>query len=147
MSDAWNIRPAVVADWPALKALLQAENLPTSDIDTASLDYFQVAAGTEILGAIGLEAHAGEGLVRSLVTARKSRSRGIGSALYQAMECQARALGIGRLWLLTDSASEFFEARGFSPEPRSAVPAWLAGTQQYRDLCPQSALVMSKGLD
>lgn len=147
MSDSWDIRPVMAADWTAIKALLHAENLPTSDIDAASPGYFQVAVSTEILGAIGLEAHAGDGLVRSLVTAPQARSRGIATALYGAMERQARALGIGRLWLLTDSASGFFAARGFSLEPRAAAPAWLAGTQQYRDLCPQSALVMSKRLD
>ena len=143
----WEIRQARPADWPALKALLHDENLPTSDIDPADLKHFRVAASGEILGVIGLEKHAREGLVRSLVTASHARSRGIAGTLYEALERYARSLEISRLWLLTDSASAFFEARGFCPEPRTAVPPWLAGTAQFRELCPKSALAMSKRLD
>jgi amino-acid N-acetyltransferase len=148
MTGDWAIRQANAADWPGVEALLRNGDLPTSDIDAASLEHFRVLeAGEELLGVIGLETHAGEGLVRSLVTAPQARSRGVATALYEALECYARTLGISRLWLLTESAPGFFTARGFGAEPRDTVPAWLAGTTQYRDLCPLSALVMSKRLD
>ena len=147
MTDGWEIRQAGAADWPEISALLQRENLPLSDIEPADLQHFRVACGAGIIGVIGLAAHAREGLVRSLVTAPQERSRGVAATLYDALESHARTLEICRLWLLTESASGFFAARGFCPEPRAAVPAWLAATRQYQELCPQTALVMSKRLD
>lgn len=147
MTTGWDIREAEPADWPQLEALLLAENLPTTDIDAATLRHFLVAAAPQILGVIGLEPHGKEGLVRSLVTLPAARFGGIGSALYDAMELRARASGMAQLWLLTTSAGAFFESRGYHCRDREKAPAWLTETAQFRVLCPASAHLMSKGLD
>ncbi|HEY5655179.1 MAG TPA: arsenic resistance N-acetyltransferase ArsN2 [Woeseiaceae bacterium] len=146
MTRDWRIRNAQSADWPQSEALLVAENLPVSDIGPGFIEHFFVAESSTILGVIGLEVHGQEGLVRSLVTSPHARARGIGSALYGRLELHARALGIVRLWLLTESADGFFAAQGFAGEQRTSVPAWLAETQQFRELCPASARVLSKAL-
>jgi GNAT superfamily N-acetyltransferase len=51
----------------------------------------------------------------AVFVAPEQRGRGIGSTLVQAIETQARALGIGRLYLFTPDKEHFYTRLGWSP--------------------------------
>src|SRR6185312_925848 len=111
------IEPAVAGDLAAVAALLEQAQLPSADLCANSLAHFLVArvegAGVAI-AAVGIEAHAPSGLLRSLVVAGTRRDLGLGTALLEAIEARARALGIEGLVLLTTSAEPFFARHGYA---------------------------------
>ena len=96
----------------------------------------------KIVGLGGLEICGAFGLVRSIVVIPEYRRKGLAKKIYKIIEDQARSLGIKTLYLLTESATEYFEKLGFSIKERSEVPASVMETKQFSALCPSSAIVM-----
>ena len=62
------------------------------------------------------------------------------------MERVARAAQISRLVLLTQTAADFFEHRGYRVIERSSAPEQMQGSAEFRSLCPSSAACMAKSL-
>lgn len=138
--------PATPADEAAIAALLASCELP--DVDIAShLAHFTVARdGIRLVGVIGLEVHGRDGLLRSLAVAADRRGEGIARRLYATLLRNARELGITRLFLLTTSAQGFFEMLGFRVVKRDAVPEAIRATEEFRQLCPETATCMTRSL-
>jgi len=99
-----------------------------------------------LLGVIGLEGHGRDGLLRSLVVAPAARRTGTGAALVAAVEQRAATRGLRALYLLTESATPFFSARGYEPVSREAVPCAVRASEQFRLHCPASAVCLRKAL-
>ena len=134
------LRPACAADFDAIVALLGAADLPVEDLDAPRLDAFVVATEGEIcVGVVGLEIHESDALLRSLAVEPQHRSRGLGARLVHAMETDARARGVAALYLLTTTATTFFERVGYSAHDRTAVPSPIATTTEFSSLCPDTA--------
>jgi amino-acid N-acetyltransferase len=139
------IRP--VSNPEGVLGLLHECGLPTSDLDAAQFEHFLICgAGDQPGGVIGLELHGAHGLLRSLAVSPTVRSEGCGSALVAAIESQACALGLDDLYLLTETAEEFFAARGYVAVRRDLVPDAIRATAEFSTLCPDSAVVMCKVL-
>lgn len=67
------------------------------------------------------------------------RGVGVGSAICEHLEREARTAGLGRLWLLTTTAADFFAARGYERVDRSAASERIQATTEFADLCPNTA--------
>lgn len=93
---------------------------------------------------IGLEPLNGVGLLRSLAVASPHRGKGLAKALYTSIVAYARGRGIKKLYLLTLTAAGFFSKLGFAKIERGNVPAALQGTEEFRSLCPDTAVCMVK---
>src|SRR5688500_10307075 len=101
------ILQAAPAHRAAIVALLEEEKLPTADLPQ-SLEHFLVALEEdEVAGAIGLEVYGKNGLLRSMVTRKTDRNKGIAGQLVQALEEKAKSLGLDVLYLLTQTASAY----------------------------------------
>ncbi len=138
------VQPATAGDAAAIAALLATCGLPSHDIG-AHLDHFLVARdGERLVGTIGLEVHGAEGLLRSLAVVEDRRGGGIARRLYAALLVHARATGVRRLHLLTTTAEGFFALLGFRPVPRESVPDAIRATEEFRALCPATALCMAR---
>lgn len=138
------IEPATAADTPAIAALLSAAGLPSDDF-AAHVRHFLVARrGANVVGAIGAEVCGPDALLRSLVVAPAERGAGLGGRLTEALERAGEGWGVRRWWLLTTTAERFFAARGFRVTPRSAAPAAVAATAEFRELCPSVAVCMAR---
>ncbi|MBI2516605.1 MAG: GNAT family N-acetyltransferase [Opitutae bacterium] len=142
--DTITITPARPADEPAIRALLQAADLPHEDF-AAHLAYFLVARqdGT-VVGAVGFELHDRDALLRSLVVAPVRRGAGLGDRLVHELITAARRACVARLYLLTTTAENFFARRGFKRIAREHVPAAVAVTPEFLSLCPASAVCLTK---
>ena len=135
------------ADFAALCSLLDDCGLPTADLTLASLAHFRVARdGGRIVAVAGLATLGQVGLLRSVAVASTHRARGLGSGLVDALEQEARRLGLSALYLLTTSAGDFFSRRGYRALPRDEAPAALRDSAEFSRLCPASALCMRKSL-
>lgn len=134
-------------DRPEIVAMLDMAALPTSDLTPKMLADFLLARQDGVLvGVVGLERHAKAGLLRSLVVDKTLRGTGLGKRLLFAMENRALGRGLTQLYLLTDTAEEFFLYMGYRPLDRLDAPFGIRHTPQFRDLCPASATFMTKGL-
>ena len=134
------LRPARPAELDAIVALLSRAELPTEDLNAGTLDAFVVAAEGEVcVGVVGLEIHETDALLRSLAVERRHRSRGLGARLVDAIEAEARARGVSALYLLTTTATTFFERVGYTAHARAAVPPSIAATTEFSSLCPDTA--------
>jgi len=141
------VRPAGHSDIAAIRVLLSAAALPTADLDTAPALRFWVAVdGQLIAGAIGLECYGTAGLLRSLAVAPSHRNRGLGAALVETLEREARADGATLLVLLTETAEPFFGRLGYRATERAQVPVEIKRSAEFASLCPASAVCMSKPL-
>lgn len=141
------LRPATPGDLPGIRALLEANRLPTADLD-GSIPAFLVARdGPALVGVGGLEVHGDAGLLRSVVVADRLRGTGLGRALVEAVEAAARRQGLRELVLLTETAPDFFARLGYADIARDEAPAAIRGGTEFRTLCPQSARCMRKRLD
>ena len=143
-----NIRAARSDDLGAIKALLAENELPVADVDAALLVDFLVAedAGGKIVGIVGLERFGHSALLRSLATARKARKAGLGTRLLAHAELMARASDVSELWLLTTTAAGFFRRAGYADVDRGTASADVQASAQFAELCPASAVCLTKRL-
>ena len=134
------LRPARPAEFDVIAGLLRGADLPVEDVNAAMLDAFVVAVeGGACVGVVGLEIHGSSALLRSLAVEPCHRSRGLGARLVAAIETEARARGVAALYLLTTTATSFFERVGYAAHDRAAVPPAIAATTEFSSLCPDTA--------
>lgn len=142
---AWRLRAARPVDGEAIVALVQRAGLPTEDLH--DVQPFMVACADDlVIGTAALERYGDVALVRSVAVDPPWRGHGIGGALLDAALGRARAAGVGRAYLLTTTAAEWFAARGFTPVPRAALPPAIAACPQVTRLCPDHATVMVRAV-
>lgn len=135
-------RQAISDDLITIKELLSLSNLPADDC-AEHLEHFVVMEDEgKVIGLGGLENCGAYGLLRSIVVAPEYRGNGIAKMIYSLIEKKAYDLGINTLYLLTESATEYFEKLGFVIQQRSEVPLLIVATKQFKQLCPASAVVM-----
>ncbi|GAB5560306.1 MAG: hypothetical protein SynsKO_19530 [Synoicihabitans sp.] len=139
------LQAATPADASEIRALLESVNLPTADLSDTSWSHFWVARSKRgIVGVVGLEPAPPFALLRSLGVAVELQGTGLGQRLLKTAEQNAADLGIRQLGLITDSAAAYFQRYGFEPVERSHAPAALTSTRQFREICPESAILMLK---
>jgi amino-acid N-acetyltransferase len=138
----WIIDRARPADLGPICALLAANDLPTNGVAEA-LGYTLVArSGEEVAGCVALEVYGPYALLRSLAVAESKRGKGLGMQLSRALLELAAQLSITQLYLLTETAANFFPRLGFRPVDRSRIPAEVLEAEEFTTLCPVSALAM-----
>jgi len=138
------VRKAKQTDRETLKSLLDSERLPTSDLPTSLDNFFVVADGDQIIGGIGLEQYDNCGLLRSLVVAPSYRNQNIAAKLIDQLEISAAGIGIGCIYLLTETAPGYFDKKGYERISRNEVPVALQKSSEFSHVCPTSAIVMKK---
>lgn len=112
--------------------LLELCGLPTGDIALQLLEHFVVAQrGAQTVGVAGLQCLGSSALVRSVAVHPHHRRAGLGQQLLSAVEGRAHALGVQRLFLLTDSAQAFFQHQGYAQWPRCAAPPAVQACSQW----------------
>ena len=132
------LRPASPTDLDAISALLEASSLPTEGVVDHLASFVVFESDGKIRAAGGLEVYGKLALLRSLVVAQASRARGVGGRL----EAAARERGVIEVFLLTETAADFFVRRGYATVDRGEAPAAIAKTREFSALCPESATLL-----
>lgn len=139
---------AQTSDKDAIYTLLQSANLPTQDISPQHLQHFLVMRnGSEIIGVAGVE-QIGKfvGLVRSIAVREEYRSKGIATALYNAIEEHACSMGLREVFALTTTITDWLTRLGYERLNREDAPQELRQTAEFSELCPVSVVIMRKTL-
>ncbi|HFJ0421571.1 TPA: arsenic resistance N-acetyltransferase ArsN2 [Pseudomonas aeruginosa] len=124
---------------------LQEAGLPTDDLTEPGRSFFAYDTVTgERVGYGGFECMGRDVLVRSLVVLPHVRQRGLGVGMLALLLRRAFDKGGREAWLLTSTASPFFERAGFKQVERSSAPPAILATRQAVSLCPASAALFRR---
>ncbi len=138
------VSAACAEDLTAIRALLESSGLPTSDLESARPEFVAIREQGQVVAAGALQRFGSSALLRSVVVAEDRRGSGLGHAIVLELERLARVARIDRLILLTETAASFFARHGYQVIERSAAPADVQGSEEFRSLCPNSATCMAK---
>lgn len=149
MSGAGEVVIAPLEDLAAMRRLAVACGIEDDGRGDESIAAaWSARDGERLVGCIALERFAGMDTANWLAVDERYRRRGIAAALYAALEREARARGMRRLWV-TARAPAFFLAQGFEPVERGAERDALLGgcleCDQFGRECEPQAL--TKRLD
>jgi amino-acid N-acetyltransferase len=140
------LRPAEPGDASGIRALLESNGLPTSDLASARPEFVVAYEGENLKGAGALERFGTTALLRSVVVAADRRGAGVGQSIVRELERRARAAGVKELVLLTQTAASFFQRQSYRVVERSSVARAVQMSEEFRSLCPASATCMAKTL-
>ncbi len=149
MGDEINIENFPANAKGAVLDLLDEAKLPTKDLTKEKMKNFMIAKAKDgsIIGVVGVEIYRGSGLLRSLAVHPAHRGTGLGSLLTRKIESFASRKGIKTLYLLTMTAADFFTKIGYEVTQRDSLPAPIKETEEFKNLCPVSAVCLFKVLD
>ncbi len=148
MRNELRIEEAKKSDHAAIVVLLQDTELPPDCIE-AHLENFliirhpEAVAGPEFLvGSVGLEIYGESALLRSLAVHPDYQGTGLGTRLVDSITEVAKRKNITRLFLLTDTAEEYFKKKGFAIVTRDLVPEDMKQSIEFTTLCTSSPSLM-----
>ena len=140
------IERATPADAPAVEALLATAGLPL-DGAAAALGFGVVARDDDqVVGAAAVEPFGDAGLLRSVVVAAPQRGTGLGRELVSAAEDLARDAGIRELYLLTESAADWFLRLGYTGVDLGRARAATGGSVEFTLVCATTGVPMRRSL-
>ncbi|MDK2928414.1 MAG: hypothetical protein PWR31_2105 [Bacillota bacterium] len=136
------IVPVEKEDLAMVKELLTKAGLPLAGVEENFANFLKLMVDGELAAVAGLEIHGRAGLLRSVAVAPAYRSSGLGQGITRAMINRARELGLQELYLLTQTAADFFPRFGFKRIDRSAVDPAVQQSVEFKSACPVSAVCM-----
>ena len=138
---------ASAADLSAIRQLLLDAELPVADLaDGTPVHFWMARKRGSLVGTVALERFGDAAMLRSLAVRPGFRGAGLGQALVRHAEACASAAGIHSLCLLTTTAAELFDRHGYERISRTEAPEAVRHSEEFRSLCPDSAVCMLKRL-
>ena len=135
-------RQATDTDLARIEELLRDSNLPFSDC-VEHIDNFIIKEENNILVGIGcIEIYGSYGLIRSIAVNQNHRKNGVAKNILKIIRQRAFDSGVTRIYLLTETAIDYFNKLNFKDVKRSDVPDSIKNTKQFKEFCPSSAVVM-----
>ena len=122
--------------------LLNSHGLPIQDIDLDKQIFWGIFDDKSLVACGGTEILGNSGLLRSLAVDRNYQNQGLGKVIYEQIIDHAVIVNLKSLYLLTTTASEYFNKKGFKIIERHNVPEKLLNTEEFKSLCPASAICM-----
>jgi amino-acid N-acetyltransferase len=141
------IERAGPADVRAVEALLASASLPLDGAAEAVAHAGVVAReGSAVVGAAALEIYGEAGLLRSVVVAREHRGTGLGRAVVAAAEALARDEGVRDLYLITETAIDWFPRLGYTPVERAVANDAVGASIEFTTVCRDKGVPMVRQL-
>jgi amino-acid N-acetyltransferase len=146
MSNQIDIVPVDLKFRDAIISLLQSEGLPVNDLPPELPNFLMATGNGCVVGGIGLEIYERNGLLRSLVVKHEYRNMKIAADLINELEKLAKNAGLNAVYLLTETAQDYFSKKGYEVVNRSDAPESLKQSSEFSHVCPSTAVLMRKGM-
>jgi amino-acid N-acetyltransferase len=140
------IERARPADVPAVETLLSAAGLPLEGAADALASGVVARDGEEVVAAAAVERYGDAGLLRSVVVAPARRGTGLGREIVTAAERLARDDGVVDLYLLTETAVDWFPRLGYAPVDRAVATAAVGESIEFTTVCRDTGVPMRRRL-
>jgi len=137
-------RPTSPDEIPDLEKLLRSQKLCFNDINSEGVQLFSVLEQDKLIGYYGYELYGKDALFRSLVVLEGLRHKGYGTRCVHLAEKQMKHAGVKKMYLLTNTAANFFESLGFDSVDRQAVPSEISETSEFKTFCPDDSICFTK---
>ena len=135
------------AELPAVLALLAQTGLPPDGLSDHLATTLVARDASSIVGSAALELYGDAALLRSVAVDQRLRGQGLGQQLTRAALDLARQHGVDTVYLLTETATDFFPRFGFQPIARADVAPAVQQSVEFTTVCPASAAVLALDLD
>ncbi|HZX75035.1 MAG TPA: arsenic resistance N-acetyltransferase ArsN2 [Cyclobacteriaceae bacterium] len=124
-------------------ALLKKNKLPFQDIALGkSLMMSYRDSNNALIGSGGLEFYGHYALLRSLAVDETQRGRSLGKQITADLINHAKSKSNKSIFLLTETAHDFFLKLGFRDISRNEVPEEVKLSSEFTTACPESAACM-----
>lgn len=133
-----------ISEFESTFALLKESKLDPADLKQDHIRLFQFQEDEQVIGVGGLGVFGNMALLRSVAVKKALQGKGLGKEMVAQIEKTARNSGIKSLYLLTNTAPEFFRSIGYQQIDRNDFAEPLKQTAQFSGLCPVSAVCMKK---
>ncbi len=124
--------------------LLKENALPFDDIGSSDIQFSVIKSEGELIACGGLEIFDEVALLRSVAIKDGFKSRGIGAKIVELLLTEAKRNKVKSVYLLTTTAVNYFERKGFSVILREEAPGSIKNSSEFSELCPDSAVCMRK---
>jgi amino-acid N-acetyltransferase len=129
-------------DLPKILGLLERCGLPQDGLKTSAALIVVAKDADAVLGCAALELYGTAGLLRSVAVDPAYRSQAVGWQLVEKMLGYGRRFGIREVYLLTETAAEYFPRFGFHLISREMVSPAIRASVEWTGACPVSAQAM-----
>jgi amino-acid N-acetyltransferase len=126
----------------ALQEMLKSEKLCYNDISDDGVKLYGVSIKHVHVGYFGFEQFGENALFRSMLVQPDARKRGYGTMIWKEAKKTLKEQGVNSVYLLTNTAEDFFDKQGFAVIERKSVPESIANTTEFREFCPDSSICM-----
>ena len=133
-------------DLESVYSLLKLVDLPVEGVDDNFHNFFVTWEGDHLQGCAGVEIYEDIGLIRSIAVHPSFQGRGLGRKLVETIEKFSTERGLNKIYLLTETAKEFFLELKFIVIPRNDADSKVKQSIEFTKLCPDSATCMVKTL-
>lgn len=135
--------PATRGDLAWARSFLTSLGLPGDGLEEQfERGYVVAERGGERVGLGGVEVYGDYGLLRSVGVVEAARGTSAGRAIVENRVAWAKANGLLALFLLTETAEDFFTHLGFETVPRETFPPEVQRSVEFSQACPDSAAAM-----
>jgi N-acetylglutamate synthase-like GNAT family acetyltransferase len=137
-----DLRLARESDHAAADALVAAAGLPLDDLAMCRAHQYVLVHDNTVVATAALEVRNGDAILRSVAVAPGHRGQRLGEQIVAYAIDEGRQLGLGSLYLLTETAADFFPRFGFVRHDRAAAPAAILASAEYDFVCGSDAVAM-----
>ena len=136
------IERASPADLAAVLGLLECCGLPRARLKEVLMTAVVAHEAGCVVWCIALEVYGTRALLRSVAVDPIRRSHGLGNRLVQAALSMAQQLGIHEIYLLTETAEDYFSRFGYHRIERADASPAIHCSVEWTSACPASAQAM-----
>jgi N-acetylglutamate synthase-like GNAT family acetyltransferase len=139
--------PAAEEDLAGILSLLTDAGLPADGVRDSLGSFIVMRDGDgSVVGMAGIEVYGHQALLRSLCVRPDYQSKGLGARLTAALLRMAVARRCTEAYLLSTTAEQYGEKRGFSRVERSEITGPVTASSEFQTACPRTAVAMKMDL-
>lgn len=135
MKETYRLRHASENDLEAMKNILKSCGLSALGIESSKNTFILVEKNEAIIGMLGSICLGEQALLRSFAVEKQYRGRALGRLMLEEMEIKLREKGIKEIFLLTETAADYFSKIGFEEISRGQIPQRLLQISELDRVC------------
>ena len=130
-------------EYDEISELLKSHGLPTADLHQDQIVLFGFYEGEQLIASGAIEDADDCKLIRSVAVREDSKRRGFGSNVLRYLENAVREAGNSEVFIITE-IPEYFDKHSYESISRDKTPEPIRETEEFSELCPDTAIIMKK---
>lgn len=130
------------SEFESFRKSVQYAGLPHQDLNYNTQILIGYYDNHELVGTGGLEILDRFALLRSVSVSENHRNKNIGKQITSDIVANAKQSNLDAVYLLTETAQDYFQKLGFEKVERESIPHEVKSTSEFAHGCPASAIAM-----